>query len=468
MCFIFICFSGVGDSYLTPVLQTPERILQRCETNGFAGCIHYPVNALQIHEKGLHFYFELYIYNTAGHFTVVKTETFKLPSRFPPGKAIVFDLNPLEKEIQTDVDFHGAIQQACVYWDGFYHHHNVTFYVGIGHKPNRDDVVQFAKVDKNPVCINSTALISNKKYFTSVKAESSGGNTISSSDGFMIIDDANGQYSVKVYDGYGCWDNNEPTGTVYPLVKQSHLHGFRISDLVMGLDHTLFVNNSEIDLTNTRFSSTNAISLCKSITNQSITFIPTLSNVELKLDTPLHVSSDVHGYARQCIIDTDFQSSTFQYSVHWHTRGILQQHVTHFVIALDHILCNYSSDDCISEIAYSTIEGTTRNYTLNKLTLKQNSFIRATVQPCFESICLKSTFSNGVHVVHKPSIISLSADILDESSNCTNISVTVDAVCYRRAKPITFQWYLAKQQSGREHITSMITVQTHQSSPVKV
>ena len=419
-------------------------------------------------KQSLPFFFELYIYNTAGHFAMVKTETFTLPSRFPPGNATVFDLTPDDQEIQTDVDFHAASQQACVYWNGFYHHRNVTLYVGIGHKPHLDDVVQFAKVEQNPVCINSSALRSNNKYFTSVKAECSGGTTVSSSDGFMIINDENEQYAVNIYDGKGCHNNSPTTGTFRYLVNNSMIFGFKVNDLVPGMEHTLFIANSKINLYGISITSKNALILDKHVTDQFISFIPTVPNVELIFDKPLSKSVQVEGYVRQCIKDIDFQSSTFQYSMHWDTRGELERYVTHFIVSLDQIVCNNASDDCIGEIASTTIHGTMRNYTWNRLSLTQNSFIKATVQPCFENICLQSNSSNGVRIVHQPVIKSLAAEIVDESSNCTHIVVTMDAACDGRGSSRAFQWYLAKQRVGHQHVTSTITVHTQKSSPVKV
>ena len=455
---------------MTPILETTERVLQRCQKNGFAGCIQYPLKRLQKQdsEQALQFFFELYIYNTAGHFTVVKTETFTLPSRFSPGNATVFDLYPFKHDTQTDVDFHDASQQACVYWTGFYHHHNVTFYVGIGHQPNGNDVVQFAKVEQNPVCINSSALTPNKKYFTSVKAECSGGNTVSSSDGFVIIDDGNGQYSFNVYDGKECDSKGAPIGMSHPLVKSNQLYGFRTDDLVIGVEHTVFITNTQIDFASTNISSTKAIILGKHVSGHSISFIPTAPDPELKLDKPLSTSADIQVFVRQCINDIDSQLSTFEYSMHWDTRGELEQYVTHFIISLDQTVCNNASDDCISEIASTTVQGTMRNYTWNRLSLTQTSFVKANVQPCFENVCLKSKSSNGVHIAHKPVVVSLGAEILVEFSNCTHISVTMDAVCDVGDTSGTFQWYLAKQRDGHQHITSMITVHKQQSSPVKV
>ena len=457
---------------MTPVLQTPERILQRCETNGFAGCIHYPVNALQKHdsEKGLHFYFELYIYNTAGHFTVVKTETFKLPSRFPPGKATVFDLNPLEKEIRRDIDFHGAIQQTCVYWNGFYHHHNATFYVGIGHKPNRDDVVQFAEVEKNPVCINSRALKSNKKYFASVKAECSGGTSVSSTDGFVIIDDRHIPYTVGVYDGIGCFDNSIPTGKVDTLVKDNEIYGFSIKDLVVGIGHTLFIITNHHALVNVSVISENAVIVSNDFGNSySISFSPMVANLELLLRHPIAISVVNDTYVRACMEDIDFQTSTFQYSMHWFTDdGLLQRFITHFILTLDHIICTTKSDNCKHQIASHRVHATERSHSWVKLSLPRNSVLKASVQTCFENICLKRNSSNGIRVVQTPRVVSLQAEFSTDSGNCTQITVSVDGVCDAHDTTRTFQWYLAKQRHGHQPLSPVNFIHDQSMTSVKV
>ena len=440
--------------------------------NGFAGCIQYPLHHLQKHdsENSLHFFFELYIYNTAGHFTMVKTKTFTLPSRFPPGNATVFDLNPDNQEIQTDVDFHAASQQACVYWNGFYHHRNVTLYVGIGHKPHLDDVVQFAKVEQNPVCINSSALRSNKKYFTSVKAECSGGTTVSSSDGFVIINDDNEQYSVNVYDGNPCRDNEILTGILHPLTQNNTLYGFKIERLVVGIEHTLVITSSYINFVSAGISSHSALIIGKYTTGRSVSFIPVVPDPELILDKHLFTPANIQGFVRQCINDIDFQSSTFQYPMHWNMNGVVEQHVTHFAISINEIVCNNMSDYCISEMASTTVPGRLRNYTWTRLSLTHNSFTKASIQPCFENICFNSKFSNGVRVIQKPSIVSLAAEIgnEDKSLNCTRVSVNIDAACDESNSPVMFQWYLAKQRVGHKKITSVNTVLKEQPGSVKV
>ncbi|XP_052220285.1 uncharacterized protein LOC127837360 isoform X3 [Dreissena polymorpha] len=172
------------------------------------GCFKYPLNRLQNQDTGdgLMFYLNVYIYNNAGHFTSIRTETFHLPSRFPPGHGYVFDLDPEMMNISTDIDFHFTEHMMCVGWMGFKHHENVSLEVGIGLDRTTPDIVRFQNTSEmKNICLKSSSIVNDNFYFFIVKASCSGGTTISASNGVRIYDRHSPQNEMKIKIGENCF-----------------------------------------------------------------------------------------------------------------------------------------------------------------------------------------------------------------------------------------------------------------------
>jgi len=88
-------FSVTGNSAVTPLTEWREEDSSQCP--GHDGpCIKYGLSKLQEYdtEAGYQFYVALYVHNRAGHVLEVKTALFRIPSNYPPGNAILFDVDP--------------------------------------------------------------------------------------------------------------------------------------------------------------------------------------------------------------------------------------------------------------------------------------------------------------------------------------------------------------------------------------
>lgn len=155
------------------------------------GCIIYPLEKLQRIDTdfGLNFTVRMYAYNNAGHFTQIETESFSIPSTYPPGHAVVIDIDPeLFGENNQDVDVHFTPNKICSYWNGFRHHENITIEIGLGTTKADANVIPFHQTtDSKRTCMNSTDINFNIQYFVFLRASCSGGKTVSISDGISII-----------------------------------------------------------------------------------------------------------------------------------------------------------------------------------------------------------------------------------------------------------------------------------------
>lgn len=155
------------------------------------GCLIYPLEKLQRIDTdfGLNFTVRMYAYNNAGHFCHIETNPFSIPSTYPPGHAVVLDIDPdrFTKNYQ-DVDVHFTPNKICSYWDGFRHHENVSIEIGLGTTKADANVIPFHQTtDSKRTCINSADIHFNIQYFVFLRASCSGGKTISTSNGILVI-----------------------------------------------------------------------------------------------------------------------------------------------------------------------------------------------------------------------------------------------------------------------------------------
>ena len=231
---------------MTPFLTLPESSQADCKKDNSTRCTRYPINALHAHNslQGRDFFFELHVTNAAGHVTSVNSSSFRLPSNKPPGQAVVKDVIISEQRastsspsssltsvstqstltgqtdpttsasltyVQFSDDVDTIIQRDEIYiaWTGFYHEEDISTEVGLGANPDHDDVVSFRLVkNQNPVRVDVSSLPVYTKIYSVVKATSSGGTSMFSSDGFVVVPQDDPENVVQVYNGKGCHGND--------------------------------------------------------------------------------------------------------------------------------------------------------------------------------------------------------------------------------------------------------------------
>lgn len=251
-------FIGAGDKFYTPFLNTAS--VPTCTNSKFLYCVNYSISKLQQQdeEKSLRFYFELHVYNMAGHFTTARSPTFVLPSKFQPSHGHVFDIDPYSidpvefgmDETVKDYDVHFSVGKVCAAWKGFYHHRNLNFHVGVGTSEKTVDIVPFTFIEntKQFTCFNSSLLTPYQKYFVTVNATCSGGSKVVSSNGITIIEKEHIDKYVSIQIGTACEsvreyrfekhiDKNSSTTTFISGIPLKVGHGYTIeSNCGMNLD----------------------------------------------------------------------------------------------------------------------------------------------------------------------------------------------------------------------------------------
>ncbi|XP_053405466.1 uncharacterized protein LOC128558962 [Mercenaria mercenaria] len=180
-----------GSKKVSPLLEWRNDASEDCKSLP-SDCISYPLRRLQKKdtELGLDFAVDVFIYNRAGHFTKLQTDPFKIPSRYPPGDGVVHDIDPAKTSSKIDINVHFTEKKLCVRWTGFRHHENVSLDIGVGTNVAKDNILAFEHVrpDRPLYCLTSEKFMYGVRYFMSVRASCSGGTTVSSSNGVLIVE----------------------------------------------------------------------------------------------------------------------------------------------------------------------------------------------------------------------------------------------------------------------------------------
>lgn len=196
---------------------------------------------------GLEFYIALTVYNNAGHFITVLTDTFKIPSKYPPGQAVVKDIDPDFINATTlDINVHFKKNILCGTWSGFKHHESVAIEIGIGTNNRIDNVVDFHHTNKTQKCITSPNIKPSVKYYFLVRSTCSGGQTLSSSNGVVIYPERVIQSSLNVRVGCSCLSNPKSELTFQSSVNGS-FHEYKPSQLMsIGVQYLFTTENNVI------------------------------------------------------------------------------------------------------------------------------------------------------------------------------------------------------------------------------
>ncbi|XP_021374355.1 uncharacterized protein LOC110463804 [Mizuhopecten yessoensis] len=209
-------------------------------------CLTIPLSDLHVYDADikLTFNIQLHVFNNAGYHCTVDTDTFHLPSRIPPGHGVLYDVtHDLSVKNMQDIDVLISSKEFCVTWQGFEHNDDIAFEVGIGRIPGSDDTTSFHDIPEVDVyCENAKILSYYHRYFVTVRAFTSGGTAVATSDGFTIINSSDITASLRVYDGYGC----SSVSRAFPVqqVGTSNIYAPSKTDLHVGHVYTLESNTS--------------------------------------------------------------------------------------------------------------------------------------------------------------------------------------------------------------------------------
>ena len=343
--------------------------------NAESSCFKFPLKRIQWQdtELGHTYHIELHVYNTAGHYLRVKSPEFKVPSGFPPGHGTVVDVKPGAGEDTSDIDFVTFSDIICGVWNGFWHHMDVTFEVGVGTLNGKDDVISFGVVNSTQsACVKATHITPFTKYFFVVRATCSGGSTTVSSDGFVLVNEKLLRGHMHVVNGKRCVNGSE---VVMPIVNSTFSSTCNLNPEKI---YTVKMNCSGIEI-----ESSEVIWL------QPNVFIPSAAVPMFSVVG----NSDVLNKTCQASIYTCYENISFSHgakdaSGFWTLESNILYYVTSFSVAVFDTAINKTV------MQYENI-GRQTQYTTSNVTLIKGHEYKLAVIPCFGSVCLEQVFSRG-------------------------------------------------------------------------
>ncbi|XP_021360606.1 uncharacterized protein LOC110455039 isoform X2 [Mizuhopecten yessoensis] len=379
-------------------------------------------------DKQFEFYITVYAYNNAGYHCTVNTEPFYLPSSFPPGHGLVYEVIPEVRSNITrdydDVDILLESSELCVAWEGFEHHGTVEYELGVGRNPGADDVVPFHTVrDVGVHCEANTNLQQYSRYYTAIRASSSGGKRIGTSDGFTLVNGSDIATSIlQVFDGQGCF---EQTGTSTTTLFLTEEFEYIPSGTQFHVGHTYtLISNASISV-----FSREAHIYHQALINYLFytAFVPIVRHPSFKVSANDHADVQVSITFASCNVDNDVIIGSRQIFAYWANNDFLK-YLSHSDLELRVIQGDKNTEADPVTIAYGKSIGVVANYTFRDIPLRKGRYV-VSVRPCIENICFNWINSNGfVLLESRYDRFNIEAFLDKTEDTCLNVKLTISNV----------------------------------------
>ena len=397
----------------------------------------------------------LHIYNNAGHSLTVKTPDFVIPSTYPPGNARVMDLDPADihnantsRMRYTDIHEHLSPNEVCASWTGFKHHENVTLEFGVGSSMGTGDLYSFSVItDSEYHCVTSGKLPNDKQLFVSIRASSTGGTTISSSDGVIIFNKDSVLKDLRVKAGPACME-------LTPLFQSNGTITERNYRLSVGGNYMLEVFGTNIsDILNNFRKLDVHIKQVNTDGNQThISFQPVVEGIILQ--SLFNTSQgDIYYIA---LYDCDENLSAIlegePLTAHWNRYS---QEFEYEAAVIQYVCSNFSDLACTKYLTpfESTVVNTVN---FSSIHIKPGETYFVGVRPCLNSRCLDTLLSTGIRVEPKLTELELTiseATTLTVDPNCVNITIAFDLL--KDINISFYQWSLAMKIGNSKSMSTI-------------
>ena len=421
-------FSVTGNTAVSPLHEW------RIESHKFDRFVSYPLRRLQAQDNdhGKEFFVKLYIYNNAGHFLEVNTEIFRLPSRYPPGQAIVYDIDPDEDSFENtpkDTEIHFRINTLCVMWVGFRHHEHLDIEIGVGTDKIHDNIVRFYKTNNTGTeCINSTALVTDRRYFVLVRARCSGGETLSSSNGVQISNFNKVLDSLRVKFGKNCYYEQSTYNFILKNLNPKKTVNVELP-LHVGTTYSFIFGNKNGSLAKQmKIQSTNAYmkTVQNTVMDTIYSFVPlvekpTFQFVINTLENVYRLNvSVVH-----CSCKENFIQSVDLVSIYW---SFSAEYPKAFRYEIKITSVNSTSNNSFSSSPVSSFHSSNseNRLTLSNLQFDKHKSYQAAIKVCLPDRCLGTAYSEPIKLVtgFPHGMVQEAKVALNTTNNCLDIFAT--------------------------------------------
>ncbi|XP_053392349.1 uncharacterized protein LOC128555022 [Mercenaria mercenaria] len=427
------------------------------------GCFKYAVRRLQTHDKdlGLDFYINIHVYNNAGHSLTVTTDTFRIPSRYPPGQAIVFDSDPERGYNKEDTSVHFTPNTLCFTWTEFKHHETVKVEVGVGSNNLTDNTVPFKRLNSTDSfhCIHSSNIIFKQTYFALVKASCSGGVTMSASNGVTVLDKSLLMKSLTVRKGENC----SISGVYRPMVRNVTATNMSVTfSADVGKRYLLIIRSINLD----SYYLNDGIIL-ETTDNFTLSFVPFITNPVvyislndkiIKEENQIHIlrcPSALYVGKNDTISAHWFYAENEIYNLRFELAIVHGENMTKYISQKD-----YTQYIPVSSRMY---------HTFSDLNLKATECYNLAVKQCSKAQCLEPVFSEMFCVVDSPQTQNLHVSSLEiiVGASCSTITLEWGTVL-SESRVLFYQWVVSQDDSANHILTEWKTIRTNDSEMYQV
>ncbi|WAR31728.1 hypothetical protein MAR_034270 [Mya arenaria] len=406
------------------------------------GCFRYSLRRLQLQDtdNNLEFYINMHVYNNAGHYLSLESQPFQLPSRYPPGQTVISDIDPSVNNSDMDVDAHFTTKVLCARWKDFLHHENLTLEVGVGLSNAIDDVINFQLIsNSNSFCIHSIDIRSNIKYVFLLRSSSTGGISVSFSDGIMVLDKDEITHSLSVRIGYDC--SIEVANTYDVTLANNPARLTILKPLLVGQRYIINIPNKAVVTSEDGIVSTEGKdTFIRPFVNRPTLFI----EVEHSL-----IVGDILGFKLTLCPVNHVLLPTKQLVVSWK-------------FADQHLASLYKNAKLAFSVGVSENEGQNRTYVVpfqtridcNYSILEEYYFLAnkkyvAEVQVCSKLECIKPVHSNEFSIERLKPVLQINEASLLLGDTCIRIKLHW-SIEDKDISMAFYQWTLAQDEEGRK------------------
>lgn len=408
------------------------------------------------------------MYNNAGHFLTLRTTDIRLPSRYPPGHAVVLDLDPEDKTIYgskhdeaKDIDAHFSNHKVCARWNGFKHYENITLEFGIGTKDTSDDIYAFTEISNTGFhCVNSLLIPQSTKFFVVLRASSSGGTTLSKSNGCLVFNKTLMLNSFKIHNGPKCFSEinvvfRKMTNSKIDMKSQVLFN----HPLMTGKVYTVKLVGSDASISGLTVDSPSII-IHSTVVGDSHTetiFQPTVPLLELTIIL-VSTKSIYLKYLElyDCQEESTEDQTSNQVQAHW--SGLTKSFDYQYALVL--VQCSAVVNDSCVEYITSFKQTWDDSVIISGLKLQNYVNYSIIVKPCLNEKCLPAKYSH-VFRIESQDIPwrTLRSEITIDESNCMGINI--QAFSLQQSKPAdVYQWSVMADSLKTASRTMLISWQT--------
>ncbi|KAH3709959.1 hypothetical protein DPMN_069425 [Dreissena polymorpha] len=428
------------DIPVSPLLEWRFESSDPCPSHS-GGCIKYPLSRLQNQETGDGDLFQIiiHIYNNAGHFTSLSTEAFQVPSRYPPGKGNVFDLDPeLLDATSTDINVYFTEHVMCASWSGFKHHEGILQEVGVGTDQLTANIVQFQSVSNTTMlCLHSSSISAGRIQYFLIRANCSGGSTISASNGVLITPIYYIQEKLDIHLGQDCYSTAHFEQSTYfenfssTVVLHNPLH--------IGQRYSILSENDDWKQTTIVFAD-GIVEKSKDIEY----LIPFVDHPRLQLKHSIIPNATMLLKIYKCPSESLISTST-QVTINWKSETINDISGLLYSMALFEII---DSNEFVIVPLQKSIN--LRNISVQDVHLEEQKEYMARLEICNNMRCLPSnkSLSFGVEI-SAPTILFLESEIKNVPGE-TCVDIKVSWTTPDRINVSFYQWTLSSDDKARK------------------